>query len=194
MIKAIIFDLNGVFIQSPKLSDRFRENYGVRNEIFLPALKEIMAKSRLPNAGDSYQYWLPFLKTWNIDLIREEFFNFWFTGEKEVPELIAFARELKSKGLKLFILSNNFAERAAYYKEHFGFLTEIFDKIYYSWETGFVKPDTKAFALLIKENNLAPAECVYFDDTKDNIEVARRFGLKAYLFTNLEEMKTALNS
>ena len=35
MIKAIIFDLNGVFIKSPKLSDRFKERFNVSENDFL---------------------------------------------------------------------------------------------------------------------------------------------------------------
>ena len=38
MIKAIIFDLNGVFILSPYLSNRSEEKFGVSAKEFLPAL------------------------------------------------------------------------------------------------------------------------------------------------------------
>lgn len=54
MIKAVIFDLNGVFIQSPKLSDRYKEQFGVPIEEFLPVLNEILNKARLPKAGNSF--------------------------------------------------------------------------------------------------------------------------------------------
>jgi beta-phosphoglucomutase-like phosphatase (HAD superfamily) len=42
MIKAIIFDLNGVFIHSPKLSERFEKDFGVPTAQFLPKLGKIM--------------------------------------------------------------------------------------------------------------------------------------------------------
>ena len=42
MMKGIIFDLNGVFIQSHKLSDRFKEEFGVQTEVFLSALNDVM--------------------------------------------------------------------------------------------------------------------------------------------------------
>lgn len=194
MIKAIIFDLNGVFIQSPRLSDRFKETFGVPTETFLAALKEVMSQARMPNAGDSFRLWQPYLVEWKVDLQRDAFFDFWFSAEKEVPDLVAFARELKNKGLKLFILSNNFVERANYYEEHFLFLKEVFDKVYYSWQTGFVKPDPKAFDLLLHENKLRPEECLYFDDSDHNIEVAQGLGIKAFLFGGLERVKNVLRS
>jgi putative hydrolase of the HAD superfamily len=192
MIKAIIFDLNGVFIQSPKLSERFREKFAVSMEEFLPALKEVMTKARMPNAGDSFRYWQPYLEKWGVSMSREEFFDFWFSQEKEIPELIEFVRKLKGKGLKLFILSNNFVERANYYAEHFPFLHEIFDRVYYSWQTGFVKPDPKAFELLMTENNLRAEECLYFDDSEHNVEVAQGLGINAHLFGGLEQVKSVL--
>lgn len=194
MIKAIIFDLNGVFIKSPKLSDRFRDELGVSEAEFMPALKEIMAKVRTPNAGSSYQYWKPYLDKWNLNLNEQEFLNFWFSAEKEVPEMTALAKELKAKGFKIFILSNNFIERAAYYYENFPILREISDKIYYSWQTGFVKPNKEAYLKVLTENNLKPEECLYFDDVQTNIDVANALGIKAYIFEGADKIKSVISS
>lgn len=191
MIKAVIFDLNGIFIQSPRLSDRFREKFGIPTEEFLPVLKEIMAKVRKPGAGPSFVYWKPYLEKWGINLTREKFFDFWFGAEKAIPELIEMARQMKAKGFKLFILSDNFMERAAYYGKNFPFLN-IFDKVYYSWQTGFVKPDPEAFKNLLSENNLKPEECIYFDDSAENIEAADSLGIKAFLFEGTERVKSML--
>ncbi|MBI2057895.1 MAG: HAD family phosphatase [Candidatus Yanofskybacteria bacterium] len=192
MTKAVIFDLNGVFVQSPKLSERFWDEFGVPAEEFLPALKEIMAKVRMPNAGSSYAYWKPYLDKWNIGLSKEEFFNFWFSAEKEAPEMTKFARELKNRGVKIFILSNNFIERTAFYEKNFPFLKEIADKIYYSWQTGFVKPSKEAYLKLLTENNLKPEECLYFDDSKENTEIASELGIKSHVFKNTAELESEL--
>ena len=191
MIKAVIFDLNGVFIQSPKLSDRFKEEFNVPIEEFMSALKEIMDKIRRPDAGEAYSYWKPYLEKWKVDLNKEQFYEYWFTAEKEIPELIELAKKLKEKNLKVIILSNNFIERATYYKENFSFL-DIFDKIYYSWQTGFVKPDPEAFKLVLKENDLKAEECLYFDDSEKNIKVATELGMKAYQYRGSEDLKKVL--
>ena len=192
MIKAIIFDLNGVLIQSPYLSDRFQEEFNIPSEKFLPVLKEIMEKIRKPNAGDSFNYWKPYLEKWGVELTKEQFFDFWFNGERKVPEMIELAKELKHKGVKIFILSNNFIERANYYKKTFPFLEEILDKVYYSWQTGFVKPDSEAYKKLLVDNNLKSEECVYFDDSKENVEAAEKLGIKSFLFEGVECVKRLL--
>lgn len=194
MIKAIIFDLNGVFIQSPKLSDRFTARFGLSEKDFLSALNEIMAKVRLPNAGDAFLYWRPYLQKWGVNLSKDDFFDFWFTAEKEVPEMITFARELKNKGLKIFILSNNFIERATYYDKNFPFLQEITDKIYYSWQTGFIKPIPGAYKKILNENSLKPEECIYFDDVKENVETAKGLGIPSYIFEGVGAVKNIITA
>lgn len=192
MIKAIIFDLNGVFIQSKKLSDRFNEDFRVPSDEFMLALGEIMAKVRLPNAGDSYEYWKPFLNKWGVKLNRDQFYEYWFSAETENKELVDISKELKRKGLKLIILSNNLRERTQYYYKKFPKLFALFDKTYFSWQTGFTKPDKRGFDLLLSENNLKPEECLYFDDVEKNIELGNSLGIKSYIFTNAEDMSKLL--
>ena len=194
MVKAVIFDLNGVFIQSPKLSDRFEEQFGVPQKIFLPVLKEVMAKTRLPNAGDAFLYWQPYLEKWGVNLSKDSFFDFWFSIETEVPEMVALARELKKRGVKIFILSNNFMERAAFYNKNFLFLKEIAEKIYYSWQTGFIKSSIKAYQTVLNENGLKPDECIYFDDVKENVEVAMGLGIKSFLFEDADTTGEIINN
>lgn len=137
-------------------------------------------------------YWKPYLAKWGVNLTKEQFFDFWFSAEKEIPELIEIAKKIKEKGIKIFILSNNFLERADYYKQNFKFLGEIFEKVYYSWQTGFVKPNPEAFRSLLIENNLKPGECVYFDNSKENVDVAVDLGMKSFIFEDAESLKKAL--
>lgn len=191
-VKAAIFDLNGVFIQSPKLSERFLKEFHVPVEKFLPALAEVMAKVRLPGAGDLYAYWKPHFDEWGIALSREQFFDFWFGAEKEASEMTELARELKKKGFRIFILSDNFRERTEYYAKNFPALGEIPEKIYYSWQTGHVKTSAAAHQIILEENDLKPGECIFFDDSQKNIEVARSLGMNAHVFESPAQVKKLL--
>ena len=192
MLKAIIFDVNGVFIRSPKLSERFEKKFGVREKDFLAALEEIMGKVRLPGAGDAFSYWFPHFEKWNVKLTEEEFFDFWFGAEKEVAEMVLLARELKNKRFKIFILSNNFKERTEYYDKNFPFLKEVANKIYFSWQIGYLKSDPNVYQLVIRENNLKPEECIFFDDSQKNVEVASSLGIKSFLFKDAEQVRNLL--
>ena len=189
MYKAVIFDLNGVFLQSEPLSKRFEERFRIATDQFLPALKEIMAIVRKPNAPAAFSLWKPYLDQWQIALTEKEFFDFWFSGEHLVTELIEYAQELKDRGVKVFILSNNFKERTEYYRQSFPQIFQCVDKAYFSWETGFVKPSTESLQLVLSENNLKPEDCIYFDDSDDNIKIAQDLGIKSEKWTNLDEAK-----
>jgi len=191
MIKAAIFDLNGIFIQSPRLSDRFEKDFKVPTSIFFPKLSEIMDKVRQPNAGKAFTYWEPALKEWGVNLSEKEFWNYWFKTEVSSERMIQFAKGLRNKGVKVFILSNNFKERAEYYG-HYPWLHDAVDKVYFSWQTGFVKPDPNAWTNLLNENHLKPEECLYFDDQEKNLKVAESVGIRSYQFTNEENLENAV--
>ena len=194
MLKAAIFDLNGIFLQSPKLSDRFEKDFGVPTSAFLPKLSEIMDKVRQPNAGAVFQYWQPVLKEWNVNLSEQESWDYWFKSEIQSEAMSAFSKELRSKGIKVFILSNNFKERAEYYG-HYPWMHDAVDKVYFSWQTGFVKPDPKAWELVLKENNLKPEDCIYFDDQEKNLKAAESVGIKSFMFTDEADLeRTVQNS
>lgn len=83
-------------------------------------------------------------------------------------------------------------ERAEYYEKTFEFLKK-FDKIYYSWQTGNVKPDDKCFTRILKENNLKANQCYYFDDPQKNVEKARELGFKAYKWESITNFKKTIN-
>lgn len=189
MIKEVIFDLNGVFLESPKLSDRFSLDYGVDKDEFLGALKQIMDQVRQPNAPATFSLWQPYLNKWGLKLSEKEFYDYWFSGEHLVPELLDFARELKTKGLRMSILSNNFRERTTYYRDHFPELFSEFDGVYFSWETGFVKSQPEAYENVLKRQNLTADECIFFDDSPKNVELAQSLGIKSQVYGGLETTK-----
>ena len=191
MLKAAIFDLNGVFILSPKLSDRFEKDFGIVSEIFIPKLNEIMERVRKPQAGPAFNYWDPVLKEWGVDLSEKEFCKYWFEAETPSMEMISLAKELKGKGITVIALSNNFKERAEFYG-HYPWMSEAVNKAYFSWETGLVKPDTEAWRLVLKDFSLEPSECIYFDDQEKNLIAAQSIGIKSFIFTNFNDTRSAI--
>lgn len=188
MIKAAIFDLNGIFIQSPNLSERFEKDFNIPAAEFIPKLESVLDKMRQPNALPSFQYWKPVLEGWRVNLSEQEFWDYWFKEEKVSVNLVNFARELKSQGIKVFMLSNNFKERAEYY-DHYPWIHEAVDKVYFSFKTGFKKPDVRAWENILSENNLKPEECIYFDDQEKHVKACRTIGIKAFLFTNEKDLQ-----
>jgi HAD superfamily hydrolase (TIGR01509 family) len=184
-----IFDLNGVFIRSPPLSERFEKRFHVAKEEFLSALTQIMDIVRRPDAPELYSLWEPYFEKWNVELDQSQFYAFWFHAEKPNEEMITLAADLIRNGVRLYALSNNFRERATYYKKHFSFLRDIFEKVYYSWQTGFVKPDKKCWQLVLEENHIDPKSAIYFDDSDKNIAVAKSCGIDSVKFEDAAQVR-----
>lgn len=192
MIKAVIFDLNGIFLEFDYLSDRVEREYGVPGDKFWSALKRVLAVTRKPGAESFFKLLKPYLEELNFHILEEEFFDFWFSGEKLVPEVLEYAKELRKKGIKVFILSRNFKERTEYYRKNFPEIFDSVDKAYFSWETGLVKPDPRAYQAILDEHNLRPKECVYFDDVEENVKIARSLGIHTRKYEGLGSAKRFL--
>jgi HAD superfamily hydrolase (TIGR01509 family) len=191
--KAIIFDLNGIFIKSPLLSERIENDFKVSKEEFVSSLSKVMNVARSPNAPSTYDLFKPDFDLWNIKMSETQFLSYWFSAECEDKNMINYAKYLKREGWKIFILSNNFKERVDYYSTNFEFLND-FDKVYYSCQTGFVKPDKQCFIQILNEYNLNPHNCYYFDDSDKNVSSAKEIGINAHKFENLEETKNILKN
>lgn len=59
----------------------------------------------------------------------------------------------------------------------------IFDKVYYSYEVGFRKPDPQIWQLVLKDHSdLKPSQFVFIDDILEYVEVARKLGMHAFHF------------
>ena len=89
---------------------------------------------------------------------------------------------------RVCILSNWDKESALLIRKQF---PEIFnaiakDHIFFSGDTGHLKPEADTFDYIIKKLNLNPKACILIDDNKLNIEVAQSLGWKTVLYTDAD--------
>jgi len=192
MIKAVIFDLNGIFIQSDLLSDRIEKDFGIPADKFISVLKEVKPRLREPEAPAAFSLFRPRLKAIGLGLSEKEFLDYWFSGEHVDQNMIELAKNLREKQIKVFLLSNNFRERAEFYRQNFPEIFANSDGTYFSWETGFTKPDPRAWQNILSEHNLRPEECVFIDDKQENLDTAKNLGLTTC--HDIAELKALLNA
>ena len=190
MIKAIIFDLNGVLLDDGEyFTVRFAREYNLNEEEVKETFFSIMDILRKPDAPCAYELWKPQLDKWNVKLKKEEFFDYWFLLEKIRPGFLEIIDALQEKDKRVFVLSNNFKERSAHYDKAFEDLFDLVDKTYFSWKTGFVKPEIMAFRNLLEENDLDPEDCIFVDDQEKNVDAANSIGIHSFLFADLDECR-----
>ena len=63
-----------------------------------------------------------------------------------------------------------------------------FNKVYYSHEIGFRKPNKESFKIILDENNLNPKEVFFIDDSPQHIEGAKKIRDTDYHLQENEEI------
>ena len=88
--------------------------------------------------------------------------------------------ELKAAGYKLYVLSNMSREFIDFLRKQKVY--ENFDGDVVSCEVGIVKPMPEIYDLLLKRFGLDPAETIFIDDRKENVDAAAAKGIATFHF------------
>ncbi len=92
------------------------------------------------------------------------------------------ARRARAAGIPTGLLSNSLG--AGGYDIYAGYdLTALFDVVVISHLVGLRKPEPAIFELAAEKLGLAPADCVFVDDTYGHVRAAREAGMAAVHFT-----------
>lgn len=183
MIRAVIFDFFGVLTNdqySDWLSSRHLARAGQFADISHQAdLDEI-------TMGQFFSRLAGLAKT-PIPTVETEFRSTMIIR----PGVVALARQLRSWGYPLGLLSNsNGPWLRDLLRRHE--LERLFDVVVISGEVGLVKPQPEIFALALDQLKVAPSEAIFIDDRPDNVAAAATVGIEAILYTDEAELKRRL--
>lgn len=107
-------------------------------------------------------------------------------------ELIEMIRELKTKGYKTPLLSNNSSTlREKLAKDN---ILELFDEIVISGEVGVSKPSTKIFEVLFEKLDAKPSEVVFIDNSPRMFEGSKEIGYTPILYKDNQSLKSELSN
>lgn len=194
MIKIIIFDADGVLIPAKrKFSVTLAEKRGISLETTLPFFTGPFQECLVGNS-DLKKVILPYLNEWGWDKGVDVLLDYWFSLEsKPEKKLIKYIKELRKKGIKCLLATNNEKHRFRYMMDKMG-LAKVFDKTYSSANLGHKKPDQKFFQKIYKElKNIQKNEILFIDDSVENIEGAKKFGIHIELYTSIKNFKKKLS-
>lgn len=133
------------------------------------------------------------------DVGKEEFFNMFNSIFDSLNyKLLDFIKKLKQdKIYKVFALSNTNPLHVEFLAKNIIDFRDYFNQVFYSYELGMIKPDTKIFLHVLKHINYKPSECIFIDDNRKNVKVAEQIGMIGIQFRNetkfLEEINDLLN-
>jgi putative hydrolase of the HAD superfamily len=189
-IKTIIFDFGGIILNIDyyKTSNAFN-NLGVAgfDDMYSQKNADPLFSNLEEGKLNEEEFYESFRRSANLQLTNQEIEGAWnamLLGYRK--EALDMLKSIKHK-YRLFLLSNtNIIHQQAFNKIYTdevgqGCLADYFDKIYYSHEIGFRKPNAEAYEYVLKENNLSPAETLFIDDSIQNINAASALGVQTVL-------------
>lgn len=186
-LKNILFDLGGVILdidiqatlkafydlgfpakllQYPQSTDSdlyFKYETGkFGTEEFITAIEE-HAGTKLDREG--------FKKAWNAMIVR-------------IPQERTRLLDDLSKRYKIYMLSNTSSMHVEVFEEMYlqaagKSMHDVFEKIYYSHEIGWRKPDREAWDYVIKDSGIRAEETLFIDDNIQNIKASKELGFQA---------------
>ncbi len=186
MIKAITFDLDGVYFTSDSFSN-FKKYLSIDsfNDNYMTQFKQgILSED---------QFWNLTRQEFNIKLSNQEISRLLADSYFVNQNVVDYVKKVRSQGIKTCICTNNFPTRINSLNQKFNFLSD-FDIQVFSYQVGAVKPDLKIFQALIEKSGVQPQEIFYADDKQINVDAAKSIGINAVVYTNFEKFVSSLTS
>lgn len=191
MVKNLVFDLGNVLVEFKPIDYMLR--IGFEPEMATELNKLIFANpmwNEFDRGTITIESYSKQLKKENPQFSAEidrVFGSDWvsnmFILDSDVSE---FLEEMSHK-YRIFILSNV----SQYVLEHIktlGFWKHVSGGTY-SYLIRACKPEKEIYEAFFRENHVNPAECLFLDDKPENIEAAKKWGMKGIIFKkNLEEV------
>ncbi|MET0527794.1 MAG: HAD family phosphatase [Microvirga sp.] len=96
---------------------------------------------------------------------------------------VALLQRLRDAGVPNYCITNFSGPKFILAQQRFPFLAG-FDGVIVSGDERLLKPDAAIYHLLLDRYGLEAADCVFIDDSKPNIEAARKVGMEAIHYPN----------
>lgn len=181
MIKGIILDLDGTYFKNG--TKNFLNNISSRYCVELEKVRESYLKSEFMKKykrGEikGKEFWKWAAKEWGIKATQEEIIKTLEEGYEINLKAEKLLQELRKKGIKTIICSNNFKERIDMLEKKFKFQKK-FDYVILSYKYGVLKPEL--LEKVVEKTKMRAEEILVIDDGEDNIKAANELGYKTIL-------------
>ncbi len=105
--------------------------------------------------------------------------------------MVDFMRELRRRGLRMALCTNNVREWEPLWRSKLPEVDEIFEVVVDSAFVGMRKPEHGIYRLTVERlgGGLRPEECVFVDDIALNCDAAREVGMRAVLFESTDQSR-----
>ena len=205
MIRAVISDFGGV-LTSPLIESfmAYQDESGVRFEDLGKAMHRVAERTggeyplfRLEKGEITEREFLDSIEAEldadvRLDSLRETY----FAHLKPNRPMIDYMRELRRRGLRMAILTNNVREWEPHWRAKLPEIDEIFEVVVDSAFVGMRKPDPRIYSLTVERlgGGLVASGCAFVDDNEVNVEAAAELGMSAVHFRDSEQARAELEA
>jgi len=134
MVKALIFDLGGVyFADGTTLAIKnISKKYNVRPDLVEQFLRTGSELGALYRRGEitMEEFWNRAKRLANIKADNNDLNEMWIKSYVPIKGTVEIVKRLKRKGIKLYFLSDNAKERVEYLQRKYNFLKDFVDGIF----------------------------------------------------------------
>ena len=187
MIRCLMLDVDGVLIRGrpedgQPWSTTLATDLGIdptrlQTAFFRPFWSQIVTGKR--GLAETLAGCLPRI---GAKVTAEDFIAYWFARDVRLDTgVLEDIAQLRAKGLRVVLCTNQDHLRAAYLMHHLG-LRDHVDGIIYSAAIGARKPDPAFFNAARAQTGQPPEALLLIDDTRANITAARKAGWRACLW------------
>ena len=112
------------------------------------------------------------------------------------PAMIDLMRDLRGRGLRMALLTNNVREWEPQWRAKLPEIDEIFEVVVDSAFVGMRKPDREIYELTLERlgDGLEAGECLFVDDVDVNCETARSLGMRAIHYVDADQAIAAIRA
>lgn len=198
-LKAIIFDYGNVLCEAQQQTDidAMAAILGLPVHSFLPAYwRDRLTYDTAALTSEAYwnavatQHSLPPLTTAQVATLVELDNKSWTHPS---PVMLAWAKEVRSSGLRTAILSNMPLALREYLDNSCSWLPD-FDYRTFSCDVRCSKPAEGIYQHCLTGLGVAPSEALFLDDREENIQAAEELGIHSVLFKNAEQARCEIET
>ena len=194
MIKAICFDLDGVYFtdKGKKAFHKALTDLSGSEEKVIHFLYKSDEMANFSSGNITENDLWDFARNYlNLNLTNQAFRDLWVKEYETDENVKSTVLKARKNGYITCICSNNNAARVEELDKKFNFLNN-FDVKVFSYKIGFFKPKKEIFQELIKQSKVKPEEIVYSDDKEDRLTGAFELGINTFVYENFEQFTNEL--
>ncbi|MFH0731553.1 MAG: HAD-IA family hydrolase [Candidatus Omnitrophota bacterium] len=185
-VKAIAFDfagvvsLDGISVTLRTLKDRLGIDYDKLEDVFFGSEYFEWTAGKLTK-DEFWQKIRDRLRNeQHVDLFgfmpKDEIEKLWFGAYVIMPGMVELIRNLKDRGYKVILFTNNAKEKFGYAMEKYR-LDDLFDCILNTADINCTKKDKESYEKLVEKSGVQPEEILFVDDKKVFFEHPNNMGI-----------------